>query len=48
MSKGKRVRQNRRVRNPQINPELQLAYDHAVLAAVKALEEAKVDNPRSR
>jgi hypothetical protein len=36
MGKQARIRKNRRQRNPQVDPELQLWHDHKVLAEVRA------------
>lgn len=49
MGKKKRIRANRRKRNPQIDPELQLLHDHIVLQKVKEAQAQKEahDNPSS-
>jgi hypothetical protein len=41
MGKQKRIRKNRRKRNPQVDPELQLLHDHRVLAEVKEATKLK-------
>jgi hypothetical protein len=47
MGKQKRIRKNRRARNPQIDPELQLLHDHRVLAQVKEAEKLKEKHDNS-
>lgn len=47
MGKAKRVRRNRRERNPQVDPQLQLLHDHAVLAKVKEAQQSKEKHDNS-
>lgn len=47
MGKKKRVRNSRRKRNPQVDPQLQLLHDHAVLAQAKIARERKADHDNS-
>lgn len=47
MGKQKRVRKNRRKRDPQIDPELQLKHDHWVLARARQAKEEKNDHRSS-
>jgi hypothetical protein len=49
MGKQKRIRKNRRKRNPQVDPQLQLLHDHRVLGQVKEAQQSKEkhDDPSS-